>query len=196
MKLILARHGETIFNRQRKFYGTTNVSLDSLGEQQAKTLADKVIKLHPTLFVQTNLQRTGQTLRPLKEKRPATPTIILPDLAEKGFGKWEGLDADEIESRYPQEWQQWLQAPLTFTPPTVEAFNDFKVRVHYGLRWLLGHTMENDVVLVVAHLGTLRLIYQELVDPQADFYSLNFKASCYSMLLLKAGVVQKWQLNQ
>ena len=121
MKLILARHGETIFNRQRKFYGTADVSIDAVGEKQASILAEKVIKLQPTLFVQTNLQRTGQTLRPLKEKRPAIPTIVLPDLAEKGFGDWEGLDADEIKAKYPQEWQRWLKAPLTFTPPTVEA---------------------------------------------------------------------------
>ena len=56
--------------------------------------------------------------------------------------------------------------------------------------------MENDVVFVVAHLGSIRIIYQELVDPTADFYSLNFPASCYSVINLKNGIVQNWYLNQ
>lgn len=195
MKLILARHGETEFNRLKKFYGTTDVSLDKQGQKQAQLLALKVNKLHPTLFVQTNLKRTEQTLQPLKDLRPVIPTVTLPDLAEKGFGNWEGLDANEIEARYPAEWQKWLAAPLLYTPPTVEAFSDFKERVHYGLQWLLGHTMENDIVFVVAHLGTIRLLYQELVDPTADFYSLDFRAACYSTLTITNGFVQNWQLN-
>lgn len=166
------------------------------GKEQAKLLATKVNKLYPTLFVVTNLKRTVQTLVPLKEQRPTVPTIVLPDFAEKGFGCWEGLDANEIENRYPDEWEKWLAAPLTYTPPTIEAFSDFKERVNYGLRWLLDHTMENDVVFVVAHLGSIRIIYQELVDPTADFYSLNFPASCYSVINLKNGIVQNWYLNQ
>ncbi len=196
MKLILARHGETEFNRLRKFYGTANVEIDEKGKEQAKLLATKVNKLYPTLFVVTNLKRTVQTLVPLKEQRPTVPTIVLPDFAEKGFGCWEGLDANEIENRYPDEWEKWLAAPLTYTPPTIEAFSDFKERVNYGLRWLLDHTMENDVVFIVAHLGSIRIIYQELVDPTADFYSLNFPASCYSVINLKNGIVQNWYLNQ
>lgn len=196
MKLILARHGETEFNRLRKFYGTANVEIDEKGKEQAKLLATKVNKLYPTLFVVTNLKRTTETLVPLREQRPTVPTIVLPDFAEKGFGDWEGLDAEEIEERYPDEWEKWLAAPLTYTPPTIEAFSDFKERVNYGLRWLLDHTMENDVVFVVAHLGSIRIIYQELVDPTADFYSLKFLASCYSVINIKNGIVQNWYLNQ
>ena len=39
MKLILARHGETEFNRLRKFYGTADVKIDEKGKEQAKLLA-------------------------------------------------------------------------------------------------------------------------------------------------------------
>ncbi|MBB1069492.1 histidine phosphatase family protein [Limosilactobacillus sp. RRLNB_1_1] len=195
MKLILARHGETNYNHLRKFYGSTDVSLDEKGKKQAQDLAEKVRKLHPTLFVRTNLRRTKQTISAIEAFFPTTPTMIIPDLAEKGFGNWEGLDADEIEAKYPEDWQKWLAAPLTYTPATVEPFDHFQTRVHQGLRWLLEHVTESDVVFIVAHLGSLRLIYQELVDSTADFYSLDFKASCYSILELKNGEVSRQQLN-
>lgn len=196
MKLLLARHGETEFNRQRKFYGSADVALDETGRQQARALAQKALAAQPTVLVQTDLRRTRETLRPLVKQLPAVPVITLPDLAEKGFGSWEGLDADEIEARYPDEWAKWLRAPLTYTPPTVESFADFKARVHNGLQWLLRHLTAGDTALIVAHLGTIRLIYQELVDPAADFYSLDFKASCFSTVELQNGQVQRYRLNQ
>lgn len=196
MKLLLARHGETEYNRQRKFYGAADVSLDERGRKQAVALATKVVNEHPTLLVKTNLQRTAQTLAPLRERLPQTPVITIPALAEKGFGSWEGLDADEIEARYPTEWKKWLAAPLTYTPPTVESFAEFKQRVHAGLQWLLQHTAADDTVFLVAHLGTIRLIYQELVDPTINFYSLDFKASYFSIIEIEDGKVQRWQLNQ
>ena len=99
MKLILARHGETEFNRLRKFYGTANVEIDEKGKEQAKLLATKVNKLYPTLFVVTNLKRTVQTLVPLKEQRPTVPTIVLPDFAEKGFGCWEEIGRASCRER-------------------------------------------------------------------------------------------------
>lgn len=196
MKLILARHGETEFNRLRKFYGTADVDINDHGKEQAELLARKLDVLSPTLLVTTNLKRTMETLEPLRKMYPLTPSIILPDFAEKGFGKWEGLDADEIEERYPEEWEKWLAAPLTYTPPTVESFNNFQKRVGQGVQWLLEHTVEDDVVCVVAHLGTIRIIYQKLIDSYADFYSLNFPASCYSVIEIKNGIVQNTILNQ
>ncbi len=196
MKLILARHGETNYNHLRKFYGSADVSLDEKGKRQAQELAEKVRKLQPTLFVRTNLQRTKQTISATEAFFPTTPTIIIPNLAEKGFGNWEGLDADEIETQYPEDWEKWLSAPLTYTPATVEPFDYFRTRVQQGLQWLLEHVTESDVVFIVAHLGSLRLIYQELIDPTADFYSLDFKASCYSTIEFRNGSVYQWEMNQ
>lgn len=196
MKLLLTRHGETEYNKERKFYGTADVSLDEKGQRQATILAKKLDQEKPTVLVQTNLRRTRQTLAPLRKRLPYTPIVTLPDLAEKGFGNWEGLDADEIEARYPVDWQKWLKAPLTYTPPTVESFAGFKKRVHRGLSWLLTHATEQDTIAIVAHLGAIRLIYQQLVDPKVYFYDLDFKASCYSLLELKAGKIKRCEMNK
>jgi alpha-ribazole phosphatase len=196
MKLLLARHGETDYNRQRKFYGSADVSLDKHGRQQAQALAEKIAVMRPTLLVQTNLRRTQQTIRPVCAKFPTIPIITLPSFAEKGFGKWEGLDADEIEAQYPEEWNKWLRAPLTYTPPTIEPFVNFEERVHQGLQWLLQHLAEEDTVFIVAHLGTLRLIYQDIVDSSVNFYSLDFKAACFSLIELKDGKTRQVQFNQ
>ncbi|MBA1395084.1 histidine phosphatase family protein, partial [Lactobacillus sp. XV13L] len=115
MKLLVARHGETFLNKQRKFYGTLDAKLDKTGLQQAQILAKKVILRHPTILAQTNLQRTIDTLSPIRKMLPNLPVITIPDLMEKGFGDWEGLDADQIQQRYPLEWEKWLSDPLNYT---------------------------------------------------------------------------------
>ena len=181
MKLIVARHGETLMNQQRKFYGSLNVVLDKVGQQQAQLLAKKVLPLKPTLLVQTNLRRTQQTLVPLRQSLPQVPVLTLPDLAEKGFGRWEGLDANQIQAQDPDHWQRWLTAPLTYTPPSVEPFHDFETRVERGLKWLKQHAVATEVIFLVAHLGTLRVIDQLLLQDQTYFYDRQFQSACYTL---------------
>lgn len=183
MKLILARHGETVLNQQHKFYGSLDTNLDQKGQQQAVELAKKVAIEQPTIIVRTPLTRTMQTLAPFIQHNPLIPVLEIPELVEKDFGNWEGLDADEIQARYPQEWQTWLDHPLTYTPPTSESFQAFEDRVLRSLLQLLNKFDENDSVFIVAHLGTLRIFYQALVKNDY-FYDIQFKAGDYSLIEL------------
>lgn len=195
MKLLVARHGETDFNRQRKFYGNLDVPLNKKGYKQAQILAHKVIVKELTMLVQTNLQRTHATLEPIIYQLSSIPVLTIPDLAEKGFGCWEGLDADQIQAQNPEHWQKWLEAPLNYTPPTIESFSNFRKRVKRGLNWLLTHSQAEDTIFLVAHLGTLRIIYQELIDVHADFYSLEFKAGCYTEYIINSKTVKLGKIN-
>ncbi|QLL69191.1 histidine phosphatase family protein [Lactobacillus sp. 3B(2020)] len=181
MKLILSRHGTTEFNLGRKFYGSTDVSLALAGRQQAELLASKVAIFKPTLIIETTLKRTAQTTAPYIKKYPDVAVLKLAELNEKGFGNWEGLDADEIQTTYPEEWLKWLKAPLSYTPPTVESFSAFKTRVKSGFTKILAEFPEHNVIWVVAHLGTLRIIAQELGE-QKDFYDIQFPAGTLTVL--------------
>ena len=105
----------------------------------------------------------------------------MPDLAEKGFGRWEGLDANQIQAQDPDHWQRWLAAPLTYTPPSVEPFHDFETRVERGLKWLKQHAVATEVIFLVAHLGTLRVIDQLLLQDQTYFYDRQFQSACYTL---------------
>lgn len=180
MKLLVARHGETAQNLAKKFYGGLDVPLDKTGQQQAQQLAQKLAATPITGVIRSDLQRAAQTLAPIQAGHPACRVVVDADLNEKRFGNWENLDADEIQAADPLNWQRWLDAPLTFAPPTVEGFPAFQKRVSRGLWQTLDQFAATDTVLLVAHLGTLRVIYQELVDPTADFWAVHFDAGAYS----------------
>ena len=154
-KWYLIRHGETDFNKKRFFYGKADVSINETGKEQAALLHQL-------------LKRTQETA-----------AIIFPDqkptaykaLNERDFGLWEGRTANEIQVAFPLVWEEWLESPFDVTPSKAEPFQKFKDRVQS----IVEEIRETDdyEIAIVGHLGVLRLIYQFLVDPEADFWSID-----------------------
>lgn len=169
MKIYLMRHGETDYNKARCFYGSEDVPINATGRQQVLQLRDIMADLEVSEVYTSSLKRAKETASLIFD----IAGIALSNLDEKGFGKWEGLTADEIEKQYPKEWQAWLEAPFEVTPPDAEVFSHFQQRVWQVIDDLV-HRHAQDSIAIVAHLGVLRLIYQRLVDEQAIFWDLDF----------------------
>lgn len=164
----LMRHGQTVCNQKKQFYGSLESPLTDKGHLQAKRMAD-ILKLHEVgqIYV-SQLSRSQETARFIFPNRSLT---VLSDLNEKDFGLWEGLTADDIEQAFPDEWQQWLEAPLSYTPPEAEPFSLFRDRVQTCMQSILDASDQSFAI--VAHLGVLRIIYQSLVDSSKDFWDID-----------------------
>ncbi|MEW4353834.1 histidine phosphatase family protein [Streptococcus pneumoniae] len=169
MKIFLMRHGETDYNKRRCFYGSSDVSINAKGKQQALQLRAIMEGIPLCQIYTSSLRRAKETADIVF----GSNSLSLPELNEKGFGKWEGLMADEIEAKFPTEWQAWLKAPFDVTPSQAEKFSHFQQRV-WQVTDDLVHRHRTDSIAIVAHLGVLRLIYQRLIDPQAVFWDLDF----------------------
>lgn len=105
-KIVLMRHGQTVWNVQGRFQGTTDVPLDSVGVQQAASAARLLAALRPTAIVSSPMQRAADTAQALADATGLTVTCDS-DLIERGGGAWEGLTGDEIRTRYPDEHATW-----------------------------------------------------------------------------------------
>ena len=90
---------------------------------------------------------------------------------ERDFGLWEGRTANEIQAAFPLVWEEWLESPFDVTPSKAEPFQKFKDRVQSIVEEI--RETDDDEIAIVGHLGVLRLIYQFLVDPEADFWSID-----------------------
>ncbi len=188
MKIYLARHGETPLNQQHKFYGSLDVDLTAKGVAQAQQLVAHMSLTGTTTFWCSGQRRAQQTLKPLAAKY-RQPMHQQPAFNEKGFGAWEGLDADEIQAAYPQAWQAWLAAPLSYTPPEAESFTAFRQRVLTGWQQIIAQTTTPNLVLI-AHLGTLRVLDQYLFASDEVFWDIRFNAGQYTVLNRQAGQVK------
>ena len=167
-KWYLIRHGETDFNKKRFFYGKADVSINETGKEQAALLHQLMKGRSISQVYTSRLKRTQETA-----------AIILPDhtpmaykaLNERDFGLWEGRTANEIQAAFPLVWEEWLESPFKVTPSKAEPFNKFKERV-WSIVQEIRETADSEIV-IVGHLGVLRLIYQYLVNTEADFWSID-----------------------
>lgn len=183
----LIRHGQTDYNAQGCFYGSHDPSINALGQQQARDLADVMAKEKIEQVYTSQLRRSQETARLIF---PTHRLRSLVEFNEKDFGLWEGLTANQIQASFPREWQEWLAAPLTVTPPEAESFANFQIRVWQATADLLA-TEQSSLVLVL-HLGVLRLIYQYLIDWQADFWEIDIPQG--QVMVLEENE-QAWQLS-
>lgn len=106
--VVLWRHGRTAFNAEGRIQGHVDIPLDDVGRWQVAQGAQHIAQRHrPALVVTSDLGRAVQTGAALAGLTGA-PAIADARLRERSFGEWEGLTAEEIRERWPEQFDVWL----------------------------------------------------------------------------------------
>jgi probable phosphoglycerate mutase len=100
MELLLCRHGETDWNRDRRLQGQTDVPLNDRGRAQAAALARELAGEPIDAVYSSDLARAYETARAVAEPH-GLEVVRLRALRERDFGSWEGLTDAEIRQRFP-----------------------------------------------------------------------------------------------
>lgn len=187
MRLVLVRHGETVGHSSIRYYGRTDVALSGLGRRQMRAAREWLVKrggLRGFAPVFTSpLLRATEAARIIAGRNAAA--VALDELAEVDFGLFEGLTAEEIAARYPEEFRRWNSNRLApdFIYPEGESRMAFVARVTRGTARMLalwhaasagGNAGSN--ALLVAHRGVIRAIVRQLTgvfEPHIDLGSIH-----------------------
>lgn len=102
-RIRLFRHGQTLGNREGRWFGQTETPLTDEGRRQAERLAESAAPVDA--IVSSPLSRTRETAAPLAV-REGLNVAVVDGFAEFYFGDWEGLTASEIRDRFPDEYQR------------------------------------------------------------------------------------------
>src|SRR5438477_1126143 len=94
-RIYLVRHGETVWNRDGRMQGHTDVSLSPVGEEQARRLADRLASEQIEAVWSSDLCRASATADILAAPHGLTVRIS-PLLRESMLGLWEGKTEAEI----------------------------------------------------------------------------------------------------
>jgi probable phosphoglycerate mutase len=155
-KLLLARHGETDWNRDHRWQGHSDVPLNELGLRQARALAEELATEDLAAIYSSDLRRAYETARIVAASK-GMEVIVDPDLREIDFGTWEGLTSDEIEHRFPGDLGLWREQGQTPERRGGETHDQLRERVLAAAhRIAVAHPGEQ--VLVVSHGGALRAL--------------------------------------
>jgi broad specificity phosphatase PhoE len=156
-QLILARHGETDWNREGRYQGQADPPLNAAGQSQAEILAERLAGQPLEAAYSSNLRRALQTARAVA-RVTGVRLHIDPRLREVNQGEWEGMLATEIAQVYPAEWAACQRDPVHGRPPGGESVEEVAGRVWAAVDDILGRHPVGPV-LIVSHalaLATLR----------------------------------------
>ena len=187
MKLILLRHGESVWNKENRFTGWTDVDLSSKGVEEAIN-AGKIMKDNNITFdvaFSSVLLRAKKTLDlVLKEMNVSVPIYYSYRLNERHYGALQGLNKDETRKKYGEEQVHIWRRSYDVRPPALtiddprypgndplykdlnkeelpltECLKDTLERVlPYYNNEIKTHLLKGENVLIVAHGNSIRSI--------------------------------------
>ena len=160
-RLILIRHGESTWNRERRIQGQLDPPLSEQGHEQARRVAGRLARRRVEALYTSDLLRASQTAAPIAtalgvEARP------MKELREIFLGDWEGLHTDELAQRFPEAWDAWTREPSWDVVPRGEGASAFEARVASALEHLFESHSQGDAI-VVTHGGVIQIALHSVV---------------------------------
>lgn len=146
------RHGITSWNEEGRFQGWSDVPLNEKGRRQSHALGQKLQKVPIDAIYASDLRRAVETATIIRDHLSGQPPLFTdPRLRESRFGRWEGLTAEEIASRFPEEWERHR---VGWYVPGGETLTDVEERLRSFSQELFAQPWKT--VLVVGHGALLR----------------------------------------
>ena len=176
-RVILWRHGQTSWNVERRFQGSTDVPLTEAGLAQARRAARLLVSLAPDAIVASDLQRAAHT---------AAELAVLTGLEvthEEGLREtyacvWQGLTHEEIIERYGEQYAAWKRGE-----PVRRGGGELETEVaERAAPVVLRHAdklPDDGTLVVVSHGGTIRTTIGRLLGLEARHWeSLGGLSNC------------------
>lgn len=159
MNILLARHGETPWNKEGRYQGHTDIPLSEVGEGQARALGQRLADVTIHRAVASPLARARRTAQLILGDR-ADMLSLDPDLREISHGGWEGMLVTEIEQSHPELLKQWKDGPPATLPagPNAESLQQVLDRAWVALERACKGLGADDTLLLVAHDAVNRVI--------------------------------------
>ncbi len=157
MKIYITRHGETQWNKEGRMQGWQNSNLSENGIENAKKLGTRLKDINFDYIYCSPLGRTVDTAKYIRQDKD-TEIILIDDLKEMGFGKWEGMEHDTIKELYPTEYFNFWNKPHLYNPIEGESFDELFERVKGVLNQVKDNT-EVENILIVSHAVVIKAIY-------------------------------------
>ncbi|EHN73243.1 histidine phosphatase family protein [Streptomyces coelicoflavus] len=181
-RVILWRHGQTAWNVERRFQGSTDVELTGTGVAQARRAAGLLVHLRPDAIVASDLVRAANTAAELSVLTGLEVTLE-EGLRETYAGVWQGLTHDEIIARYGDEYAAWKRGE-----PVRRGGGELETEVaDRAAPVVLRHAEklpEDGTLVVVSHGGTIRTTIGRLLglEPHSWESLGGLTNCCWSVL--------------
>lgn len=159
LDLYLARHGQTDWNLEKRLQGGTDNHLNETGRAQARQLGDKLAGIRFAAIYHSSLARAGETAALARPGQAGKP---LAALAERSFGKFEGMYEDGRDAELSAEFKA-RSGNLEDSLDGGESIASQARRVAQAITEIRARHRHGSV-LIVSHGGVTPLILAELLQ--------------------------------
>lgn len=147
MRLYVARHGQTLWNTEKRMQGWGNSDLTELGIKQAKQLGEALLPIDFNQVICSPLGRTVETTKLVMADRKID-YVIRDDFKEMGFGSWEGQSPESLKTMHPNVYKSLWTDASAYVPIDGESFEQVLTRVKRGINQIVAENPKGNVLLV------------------------------------------------
>jgi broad specificity phosphatase PhoE len=164
--ILIARHGESDWNRERRWQGHADRPLTERGREQARILAERLAHVELDAVYSSDLRRARETGQEVANRQGLEVQAIR-ELREVDVGSWSGLTREEAEVRFPDGFRHWKAGfPGWKDGETYEAMAERVV----GAVHRIAREHDGGRVLVVSHGGPIRALHAEALGLDVHAY--------------------------
>ncbi len=183
MKLILVRHGETYWNKERRVQGGgSDTELSEAGLKQANKLASWLKDKNIDAIISSPLKRAVSTAKAIASQHQL-PVEIDAGLKEISFGELEGLSVSSLSTTFSQFLMRWWQGGGSERLPGGESLVELQERSWASIERLLAEHKDGTVLVVSHYFVILASIFKTL-DLPLD-YLTKFKVDLGGVSILE-----------
>jgi broad specificity phosphatase PhoE len=164
--ILLARHGESDWNRARRWQGFSDRPLTARGRAQAAELAQRLADIALEAVYSSDLQRARDTAAAVAAAQGVELTQT-ENLREVDVGSWAGLTREEAERRFPEGFRRWQAGGTGWDDG--ETYGEMSARVLTAVNEI-ARRHERGRVLIVSHGGPIRAIHAGALGLRVEAY--------------------------
>jgi|SRR5207247_3007649 len=175
IRVFVARHGETEWNREGRWQGQGGPGLNETGRIQARALAMRLSALRVDALFSSDLDRARETAQIVATATGLEPAFD-PGLREVDVGDWRGLTRDEVSRRDPDGYRRWLGGAAGWNGG--ETYDEMHARVVATVERLVAASVVGRIA-VISHGGAVRALTAHAVGlPKHDRLRIEGARNC------------------
>ena len=162
INLILVRHGQSQWNKERRFTGWADIDLTEKGRSEAKYAGELIKKLN----IEIQICFTSKLIRAINSSsiilkilnKQNIETIKASELNERHYGNLTSLNKDEIIKKYGNKQVNIWRRSFNISPPPMESDHPYKSKIESTI---LSESLKNTFDRVVP-------FYEKKIKPSIE----------------------------
>ena len=193
--VLLIRHGQTSWNKEKKFLGRTDIPLDEEGRRQARLMARSITDIPLSGLYSSPLSRAWQTAEAIAAEH-GIPIQAIDALTELDQGELEGHQASILQEKYQPFFERWREDPTHIRVPGGETLSECHERASQAVHALLKNHQPGPPVAIVSHRMTIGGLICEAMDvPLRENLNIEQRNTAVNLLGYRAGRLSLYRLN-